>query len=80
MTEKDALDWGNAMLARLDVSSLMRFRAGTHSGGQICVELVSTEGYPDYYLEPELIDFEFAKDFKTAVGRILLRVRLSYKD
>jgi hypothetical protein len=81
MTEKDALAWGNAELAKLHLNGMMKFRSGTHSGVFICVDLVSTEGYP---VEPLvhvaglLLDYEFADDYRTAVGRILLRVRLDH--
>lgn len=79
MTEKDALAWGNTMLKKLGVSSLMRFASGTHSGGEVCVDLRSAKYYPDYG-DGFLLDYEFADDFKTAVGRILLRVRVEFKD
>lgn len=82
MTEKDALAWGNEQLSKLGVSGMMKFVSGTHSGGEINVELLSGKHYPDYgeHGEGFLLDYEFADDFKTAVGRILLRVRVEFKD
>lgn len=81
MTEKDALAWGNEQLKKLGVSGMMRFVSGTHSGGEINVELRSGKYYPDYGDHGEfLLDYEYADDFKTALGRILLRVRVEFKD
>lgn len=79
MTKKDALDWGNAELAKLNLDGMMVFRPGRHSGRETCVDLVSMDGYPDH-VAGLLLDYEFAEDYKTAVGRILLRVRMAYKD
>lgn len=75
MTKKDALAWGNAELVKIGLSGMMRFRAGKHSDGEICVDLVSTDLYPDH-VDGLLIDYEFADSYRTAIGRLLLMLRM----
>lgn len=75
MTKKDALAWGNAELKKMGLAGMMRFRAGKYSGGEACVDLISTDNYPDH-VEGLLIDYEFADDYRTAIGRLLLMLRM----
>jgi hypothetical protein len=78
MTRKDALAWGNSELAKLKLDGMMRFRAGRHSSGQTCVDLITMEGDP-YHVEGLLLDYCFAESYRAAVGRLLLRVRMAHR-
>ena len=78
MTKEDALAWGNAELAKMRLDGMMRFRRGKHSGRHCCVDLITQDGDP-YHVSGLLLDYCFADNFRNAVGRILLRVRLKFQ-
>lgn len=75
MTRKDALQWGNAELKKMGLDGMMRFRSGKYSGGEICVDLVATDRYPDH-VAGLLIDYEFSDSYRTSIGRLLLMLRM----
>lgn len=81
MKYEEALPWANTILSsHPDDGGLTRVRAGTHSGGQYCAELVTGPGYPDENgeplgsgVEPRLLDYEFSADPRRAIQLVLFR-------
>jgi hypothetical protein len=78
MSDKELLESANAKLKQIG-TPLVIIRAGTHSDGQYCAELVTGPGYPDEDCapmgdaEPKLLDHEVGSDPKTVINLVLFR-------